>query len=75
MKKSEMESNKKTDVDILLREVLDSKETRVTDLAKKTGLERKSIYKILNGEVDPKICTLVKIAKALDVKIDDLISY
>jgi transcriptional regulator with XRE-family HTH domain len=62
-------------VKILLKKVIKEKEISIRSLAKKSNVERKSIYNILNGESEPKICTLVKLAKALNVGLDELVKY
>jgi len=43
-------------------------------LAECTQLSQREIFKLMNGHVNPKITTLVCIAKALDVSLDDLIT-
>lgn len=43
-------------------------------LAECTGLSQREIFKLMNGQVNPKITTVACVAKALDVSIDDLIT-
>ena len=43
-------------------------------LAERAQLSQREIFKLMNGHVNPKITTLVCIAKALDVSLDDLIA-
>jgi len=43
-------------------------------LAECTQLSQREVFKIMNGYVNPKITTLVRIANALDVSIDDLLT-
>lgn len=45
------------------------------ELSFKTGISAKQIRKIEKGQVYPKIDSLVKIAIALDAKIDDICFY
>ena len=40
-----------------------------SNLAKETGISRPTLYSVLSGTTDPKISTLMKIFKALGVKI------
>ena len=68
-------TKKKTIVKILLSDALKKSEMSISELSRKTGMERKSIYNILNHESDPQLCSLVKIAKALNIKVESLIEY
>ncbi|HXU27237.1 MAG TPA: helix-turn-helix transcriptional regulator [Bacteroidia bacterium] len=43
------------------------------DLAAACGFEESSIGRLENGNTNPTIKTLLKIAKALDVKLSDLV--
>jgi transcriptional regulator with XRE-family HTH domain len=43
------------------------------ELAEKTGLSTRTIQRIENGEVDPRIYTLSSIAEALDIAYEELI--
>ena len=43
------------------------------DLAAACGFEESSIGRLENGNTNPTIKTLLKIAKALDVKLTDLV--
>lgn len=45
----------------------------VNDLVDETGLVRSTISKVLNGRINPKPKTLGRIAKALNVNIEDII--
>jgi transcriptional regulator with XRE-family HTH domain len=45
------------------------------DLALKTGLTTRTISRIECGNIDPKYSTLVKIAKALDISLPDLLTF
>ena len=69
-----MEVNNKI-VKIKLKEALDKNGISISELSRKTKIERKSIYNILNQESVPNICTLVKLAKALSVKVEELLEY
>jgi len=41
----------------------------MTSIARKTGLNRESLYKSLTGEGNPKFSTISKVIKALDCKL------
>lgn len=41
----------------------------MTELARKTGLTRASLYKTLNGETKPQYDSILKILAALNIKI------
>jgi transcriptional regulator with XRE-family HTH domain len=69
------ETEEPKEVNFKLRAAMDNKGITITDLANVTKLQRQSIYAILNNTSDPRICTLVRLAKALDVKVDELIQY
>lgn len=57
-----------------LKRILAVKRLSYYELAKISGVNESHIGKIANGVcTDPKISTIQKLAKALDVKIDDLI--
>lgn len=43
------------------------------DLAEKTGLTPETISRIKNGQQEPRLSTVGKIAKALEVNVEDLI--
>lgn len=43
-------------------------------LAECTGLSRREIFKLMNGQVNPRITTVYCMAKALDVSIEDLLT-
>lgn len=45
------------------------------DLSLLTGLTTRTISRIECGTIDPKYSTLVKIAKALDLEIKDLLNF
>ena len=53
----------------LLRLRLEKNMTQ-TDLAKKSGLKQSAIARLESEEVLPKLSTLLKLAKALDAKIN-----
>jgi transcriptional regulator with XRE-family HTH domain len=42
-------------------------------LSELTGLERSTLIRIENGEVDPRISTLKRIAKALEVDVKEFL--
>ena len=41
----------------------------ITDISRKTGLSRESIYKSLSGKTNPRFDTIFKIIKALGLSI------
>ena len=41
----------------------------MTDIARKTGLSRESLYKALSAEGNPQLATILKVMSALDLKV------
>ena len=41
----------------------------MTEVARKTGLSRESLYKALSAEGNPEFATIMKVMRALDLKI------
>ncbi|WP_440608857.1 addiction module antidote protein [Acinetobacter baumannii] len=41
----------------------------MTQLAKDTGLGRESLYKALSGDVNPSFDTIIKVVKALNLRL------
>ena len=41
----------------------------MTQLSKDTGLGRESLYKALSGEVNPSFDTVLKVVKALNLRL------
>jgi probable addiction module antidote protein len=41
----------------------------MTEVARKTGLSRESLYKALSAEGNPEFATILKVMRALDLKI------
>ncbi len=41
----------------------------MTDIARLTGLGRQSLYKAFKGQAEPKFDTVVKVLKALDIRL------
>lgn len=56
-----------------LREVRKEKEMGQAELANRIGLSPAAIWKFESGEINPSLETLIKLAKALDCKLDDLV--
>lgn len=55
--------------DDVLRELRSlGKRTNFTYVAKKSGLSRTSLYKALNGKVDPRLTTFVKLLRASSIE-------
>lgn len=42
----------------------------MTQLAKKTGLSRESLYRSLSGNGNPEFATIVKVMRALEVRMN-----
>jgi transcriptional regulator with XRE-family HTH domain len=55
-----------------LRRIREAKGITPYRLAKLTGLSRVGVLKLERPGVDPKLSTVVKLAEALDVSLDDL---
>lgn len=71
-----MQKNEQRDIiKIPLREILKSKGKTPSWLSRETGITKKPIYHIINHQRNPYICTVFKIAKALDMTIDELINF
>ena len=63
---------KKMRVEILLKEKRKEKKFTLSQLSAKTGISTTHINDIENNIKEPSISMLVRIAKALDVKVEDL---
>lgn len=50
------------------------KKLTLSTLCYKNGLEPSTVSRVEKAQVDVKVSTLVKIAKALDIKLEDLIN-
>ena len=66
---------KKVEVKFMLRDIIKERDISIIDLSTKSTVNSKAIYNILDGSSEPKICTLIKLALALNVKVDELIKY
>jgi transcriptional regulator with XRE-family HTH domain len=58
---------------IIIDNILKEKGLSKTDIAKRIGLSRESLYRILSG--NPTLDNLNKLANALDVPIGDLFDH
>jgi len=56
-----------------IRDRADRQEVSLNKLADFAGISRRHLSRILSGEQSPTLATLEKIAKALDVKLRDLL--
>ena len=56
-----------------LKNIRTKKDISQGDISRKLNMDRGSISSIENGKKNPTLSTLEKIARALDVGIDDLI--
>lgn len=62
-------------IDRNIRKYLTQKNMSVSKLIQKSRIHKSLIFRILNGETqNPRILTVIKIAEALDVTVDDLIT-
>jgi len=59
---------------LYLKEIRNQKKMSIRVLAKKADIGRASIERIERGNTDPRIGTLCKLAKALDVPVTALFS-
>lgn len=59
-------------MELRIREILESKEVKVSSLAETVGITRANMSNIVNGKSTPSLETLEKIANALEVDITDL---
>ena len=58
----------------LIKKLLKEKNMTIYRLAKITSIDETGLRNIINGKIkDPHISTITKIAKALNVKVDDLL--
>lgn len=58
----------------LIKKLLKEKNMTIYRLAKITSIDETGLRNIINGKrKDPHISTIAKIAKALNVKVDDLL--
>ena len=59
-------------MELRIREILESKDIKVSSLAETVGITRANIINIFNGKSTPSLETLEKIANALEVDITEL---
>lgn len=59
-------------MELIIREVLEKKDTKVSSLAEMVGITRANMSNIVNGKSTPSLDTLERIANALNVDITDL---
>ena len=59
-------------IEILIREIRESKKLTIDDLAKMSGISKGHLSKIERQERDPKMSTMIQIALALKVDIKEL---
>ncbi len=58
-----------------LKNILEEKKMKVEDLAAYAEIESKSIYRILNGEVNTTISTIFALSKALEIKPEQFFCF
>ena len=56
-----------------LREIREAKRMSQRGLAKTAGITQAALFRLETGETDPRLSTLRRLAKALDVNVADLI--
>ena len=61
-------------MELRIREILESKEVKVSSLAETVGITRANMSNIVNGKSTPSLETLEKIANALEVDITELVT-
>lgn len=59
-------------MELRIREILESKDIKVSSLAETVGITRANMSNIVNGKSTPSLETLEKIANALGVDITEL---
>ncbi|MBR3002843.1 MAG: helix-turn-helix transcriptional regulator [Clostridia bacterium] len=59
-------------VEILIRKIREEKNIKLEDLAKAAGISKGALSKIERQEQEPKLSTMILIARALKVKIEEL---
>ena len=57
----------------MLRQIRDAQGYSLRALADKVGMAYPALFRLESGEADPRLSTLRKLAKALNVKVADLI--
>jgi DNA-binding phage protein len=60
-------------VAVNVREIAAEKDLRLSDVAADAGLSERTIYNLLAGKADPRLSTLLVLAWALDVGLEDLL--
>lgn len=60
-------------MELRIREILESKDIKVSSLAETVGITRANMSNIVNGKSTPSLETLEKIANALEVEIWELL--
>ena len=56
-----------------IQKAIESSELTLTEIANRSGLSRQAIYLWLTEGTMPTYKSLVKLAKALDMKVEDLV--
>lgn len=59
-------------IEILVREVREKKNIKFETLAKKAGISKGTLSKIERQEVEPRFSTMILIATALKVNLEEL---
>ncbi len=56
-----------------LRQIRQARNLSLRDLERLSGVDYSSISKIETGDVEPRLNTIIKIAKALNISLDELV--
>lgn len=65
----------KANISANIRRILDTRGMTVYQLAKLTKEPQNSVYRVVRGDNEPGAVLLARIAEALDVSIDRLLSF
>ncbi|HGU6173176.1 TPA: helix-turn-helix domain-containing protein [Escherichia coli] len=55
-----------------IRQVIKSKNLRISDVIKQTGLSRSYFYDVMSGKSTPTLTNAIKISKAIGVPLEEL---
>lgn len=56
-----------------LRQIRHARNLSLRELGRLSGVDYSSISKIETGDVEPRLNTIIKIAKALNISLDELV--
>jgi putative transcriptional regulator len=55
-----------------LREIIDNRGIKQSHIVRKTGINKSTMTRLVNGETAPTLMNAFKIARELDLKIEDI---